>query len=90
MANPGTRLWHLAYNTIFPRRALDRQADQPSKAKMNNSEVPDGFELYTQAMLEQETDRLAALELQPSHSTETSFASAVSLFSLLTLLYMIL
>lgn len=53
---------------------------------MNNSEVPDGFELYTQAMLEQETDKLAALHVQTTHSTETSFASAVSLPSLFTLL----
>lgn len=75
-----SRLWEVIYR-VFPRRASGhRQSQESLPTESDISEHTDGFYLYSQSLIEEEAEKLAALKLQASQSTEEmSFASAVSI-----------
>lgn len=77
-----SHLLDLVYHRLFPGRASGRRDTRVSlPSESDISEHTDGFYLYSQSMIEQETERLAALKQQTTQSTEMSFSSAVSFIS---------
>ena len=75
-----SRLWEVIYRRVFPRRTSGHRQSQDSfPTESDISEHTDGFYLYSQSLIEEEAEKLAALKLQASQSTEEmSFTSAVS------------
>lgn len=75
----GSRLWEMFLRRVF-RRRRHRESQESFPTESDISEHTDGFYLYSQSVIEEEeSERLAALKLQISQTTdEMSFASAVS------------
>ncbi|RMJ25688.1 hypothetical protein PHISP_03419 [Aspergillus sp. HF37] len=73
----GSRLWEMFCRRVF-RRRRHRESQESSPTESDISEHTDGFYLYSQSVIEEEeSERLAALKLQTSQTTdEMSFASA--------------
>ncbi|KAF9886637.1 hypothetical protein FE257_011277 [Aspergillus nanangensis] len=82
------QLWEQALNKLLPKRAMRKTAEREIFFSVDshttaqtfntvNSEHTDGFYKYSQDLIDQETHRRQALDMDVSGSTEFSFESAM-------------
>ncbi|KAF7592982.1 hypothetical protein BBP40_012218 [Aspergillus hancockii] len=75
------RFWDSALNKIFPRRISQSKSEERdtfmSFESATANEHADGFYMYSQNLIDEESRRREALRLRQSNSTDASYSSAL-------------